>query len=54
MMGIQDMPVVKEDRIHPVDRMGVKVISMGFFVENNAPIVWRGPMLGESIRSILP
>ena len=47
LMGIQDMPVVKEDRIYPVDRLGVKVISMGFFVENNAPIVWRGPMLGK-------
>ena len=47
MMGIQEMPVVKEDRIYPVDRLGVKVISMGFFVENNAPIVWRGPMLGK-------
>lgn len=47
MMGIQEMPVVKDDRIYPVERMGVKVISMGFFVENNAPIVWRGPMLGK-------
>lgn len=47
MMGIQEMPVIKEDRIYPVERMGVKVISMGFFVENNAPIVWRGPMLGK-------
>ena len=47
MMGIQEMPVVKEDRIYPVERKGVKVISMGFFVENNAPIVWRGPMLGK-------
>lgn len=47
MMGIQDMPVVKDDRIYPVERMGIKVISMGFFVENNAPIVWRGPMLGK-------
>lgn len=47
MMGIQEMPVVKNDRIYPVERMGVKVISMGFFVENNAPIVWRGPMLGK-------
>lgn len=47
MMGITEMPVVKNDRIYPVDRMGVKVISMGFFVENNAPIVWRGPMLGK-------
>ncbi|MEG0259916.1 MAG: P-loop NTPase [Lysinibacillus sp.] len=47
MMGVTDMPVVKDNRIFPVDRLGVKVISMGFFVENNAPIVWRGPMLGK-------
>ncbi|OCS88034.1 Mrp/NBP35 family ATP-binding protein [Caryophanon tenue] len=47
MMGVQEMPVVKNDRIYPVDRLGVKMISMGFFVENNAPIVWRGPMLGK-------
>lgn len=47
MMGITEMPKVVDNRIIPVDRMGVKVISMGFFVENNAPIVWRGPMLGK-------
>lgn len=47
MMGVTEMPVVNENRIFPVERMGVKVISMGFFVENNAPIVWRGPMLGK-------
>ena len=47
MMGVTEMPVIKENRIYPVDRMGVKMISMGFFVENNAPIVWRGPMLGK-------
>lgn len=47
MMGITAMPEVREDRIMPVDRFGVKVISMGFFVEDNAPVVWRGPMLGK-------
>lgn len=47
MMGVTDMPKVVDNRIFPVDRLGVKVISMGFFVENNAPIVWRGPMLGK-------
>lgn len=47
MMGIQEMPIVRNDRIYPAERKGVKVISMGFFVENNAPIVWRGPMLGK-------
>ncbi|WP_277583911.1 Mrp/NBP35 family ATP-binding protein [Psychrobacillus antarcticus] len=47
MMGIKDIPQIIEDRIIPVDRKGVKVISMGFFVENNTPVVWRGPMLGK-------
>lgn len=47
MMGIRENPQIKEDRIIPVQRKGVKVISMGFFVENNAPVVWRGPMLGK-------
>ena len=47
MMGIQQSPKIEGNRIIPVDRFGVKVISMGFFVEDNAPVVWRGPMLGK-------
>jgi ATP-binding protein involved in chromosome partitioning len=47
MMGIDKAPVVRGDTIIPVDRFGVKVISMGFFVEDNMPVVWRGPMLGK-------
>ena len=47
MMGVKDIPQIKEDRIIPVERKDVKVISMGFFVENNTPVVWRGPMLGK-------
>jgi ATP-binding protein involved in chromosome partitioning len=47
MMGITDRPTVNGTKIEPVDRFGVKVISMGFFVEDNAPIIWRGPMLGK-------
>ncbi|KYG33968.1 Mrp/NBP35 family ATP-binding protein [Alkalihalobacillus trypoxylicola] len=49
MMGIDERPQVVENRILPVERFGVKVISMGFFVENNAPVIWRGPMLGKMI-----
>lgn len=51
MMGITNRPAVKDDKIIPVDRFGVKVISMGFFVEDNAPIIWRGPMLGKMLNS---
>ncbi|MGN1401596.1 MAG: Mrp/NBP35 family ATP-binding protein [Bacillus sp. (in: firmicutes)] len=51
MMGITHRPVVRGGQILPVERMGVKVISMSFFVEDNSPIIWRGPMLGKMLNS---
>jgi ATP-binding protein involved in chromosome partitioning len=52
MMGIEDRPVVDESNaIKPVERFGVKVMSMGFFVEDNTPVIWRGPMLGKMLRN---
>lgn len=51
MMGISERPAVRNDKIIPVERFGVQVISMGFFVEDNAPIIWRGPMLGKMLNS---
>lgn len=51
MMGIDHRPQVRGQKIIPVERFGVKVISMGFFVEDNSPIIWRGPMLGKMLTS---
>lgn len=51
MMGVTNRPVVRGERIIPVERLGVKVISMGFFVEDNAPVIWRGPMLGKMLNN---
>ncbi|WP_028552482.1 Mrp/NBP35 family ATP-binding protein [Paenibacillus sp. UNC451MF] len=51
MMGIEERPQLVENRIIPVERFGVKVISMGFFVEENTPVIWRGPMLGKMLRN---
>src|SRR5699024_1327314 len=51
MMGVENRPAVRGEKIIPVDRFGVKVISMGFFVEDNSPIIWRGPMLGKMLNS---
>ncbi|KAA9011003.1 Mrp/NBP35 family ATP-binding protein [Niallia endozanthoxylica] len=51
MMGITTRPAVKGEKIIPVERFGVQVISMGFFVEDNSPIIWRGPMLGKMLNS---
>ncbi|WP_028983402.1 Mrp/NBP35 family ATP-binding protein [Sporolactobacillus terrae] len=51
MMGIERRPAIKDERIIPVERFGIKVISMGFFVENNSPVIWRGPMLGKMLNN---
>ncbi|MGZ9849887.1 Mrp/NBP35 family ATP-binding protein [Macrococcus psychrotolerans] len=51
MMGISERPEIDGERIVPVSRFGVKVISMAFFVEENTPVIWRGPMLGKMINN---
>src|SRR5699024_6229574 len=51
MMGVEDRPIVCGERLHPPEAFGVKLISMGFFVEDNSPIIWRGPMLGKMLNN---
>ncbi|RXZ82796.1 MRP family ATP-binding protein [Paenibacillaceae bacterium] len=51
MMGIEERPEVVNERVIPIEKHGVRVMSMGFFVEDNSPVVWRGPMLGKMLRN---
>lgn len=53
MMGARARPVMFENKIIPVERHGVKLISIGFFVQEGEPIVWRGPMLHSTIQQFL-
>jgi ATP-binding protein involved in chromosome partitioning len=55
MLGVQGKPRVSEQRkILPLDSAGgVKVMSIGFFVEEDAAVVWRGPMLHKAIQQFL-
>jgi ATP-binding protein involved in chromosome partitioning len=54
MMGVQGMPKAGPDnRIVPLERHGVKVISIAFFVPEGQPIVWRGPLVGGAIQQFL-
>jgi Mrp family chromosome partitioning ATPase len=38
---------------YPVERYGVKLISMGFFLTNKTPVIWRGPMVMGAVRQFL-
>ncbi|KQB86314.1 Mrp/NBP35 family ATP-binding protein [Corynebacterium lowii] len=54
LMGSDQPPtVMEEDMILPPIAHGVKFISIGQFVEGNAPVVWRGPMLHRAIQQFL-
>lgn len=53
MMGIEQRPTVIGEMVLPVKRLDVKVMSMAFFVEDNAPVMWRGPMLGKMLVNFL-
>ncbi|MEX0832448.1 MAG: Mrp/NBP35 family ATP-binding protein [Actinomycetota bacterium] len=53
MMGVQGKPVGFNNMILPLEAHGVKVISMGFFVPEETPVIWRGPMLHKAIQQFL-
>ncbi len=53
IMGINRSPEIEGGRIQPVTAHGVKVISMGFFVEEKQAVVWRGPMLAKMLDEFL-
>jgi ATP-binding protein involved in chromosome partitioning len=53
MLGAEGQPVGFNDMILPLEAHGVKVISMGFFVPEDTPVIWRGPMLHKAIEQFL-
>src|SRR6185295_15946574 len=54
MLGLEGQPTKSEDnKIVPLSRHGVKVISIQFFVPEGQPIVWRGPLIGGAISQFL-
>ncbi|WP_426298778.1 Mrp/NBP35 family ATP-binding protein [Arthrobacter sp. R-11] len=53
LMGITQPPTRVDDMILPPVAFGVKVISIGMFVEGNKPVAWRGPMLHRALEQFL-
>ncbi|MDD5544585.1 MAG: Mrp/NBP35 family ATP-binding protein [Acidobacteriia bacterium] len=53
MMGITEQPMIHHERVLPVVKHDIKVISMGFFNRGDTPVIWRGPMLHSAIQQFL-
>ena len=59
MLGVaEENPKVTEgsgndQRLIPIDKYGISLVSMGFLIEEGQPVIWRGPMLNSIIRQFL-
>ena len=53
MLGVDSAPVVIDGMLVPPESHGVRSISMGFFAEEDQPVIWRGPMLHKALEQFL-
>ena len=54
MMGSEATPRAGEDKkLYPVEKYGISLISMGFFLDDQSPVIWRGPIVMGIIRQFL-
>lgn len=45
LLAVTERPEIVDDVISPVEKYGIKVMSMGFLMEEDNPVIWRGPMV---------
>jgi ATP-binding protein involved in chromosome partitioning len=53
MLGTDHDPIILGDVVIPTSMHGVKCLSMGYFVPDDQPVIWRGPMLHKAIEQFL-
>jgi ATP-binding protein involved in chromosome partitioning len=53
LLGIQQKPVLVDRMIVPPVKRDLKLMSIGFFLEENSPVMWRGPMLHKALEQFL-
>ena len=54
MMGTYAKPrQTADEKIEPIEAYGIKLISMGFFIDPDSPVIWRGPMLSKLLTQFM-
>lgn len=53
MIGLSGRPQIDGDMLIPMEAHGVKVMSMGFLIDENTPVVWRGPMIMKTVQQFV-
>ena len=53
MLGVREEPLIIGDLVVPPTANGVRCLSMGFFISDDTPVIWRGPMLHKALEQFL-
>jgi ATP-binding protein involved in chromosome partitioning len=53
IMGIHGEPTIIDKNIVPLSKDNIQVISIGFFIDENAPVIWRGPLLHKMVNQFI-
>lgn len=53
MVGATEKPATRDGRIQPVEAWGLKTMSMGYMVDEDAPMIWRGPMVMSALTQMM-
>ena len=48
-----EKPILKGKSLAPIERLGIQSMSIGYLVDEHAPMVWRGPMIGKAMQQLL-
>jgi ATP-binding protein involved in chromosome partitioning len=53
MLGVDEQPRFEDNKLEPLEAWGLKVMSIGFIVDEGAPMIWRGPMASSAVRQMI-
>jgi ATP-binding protein involved in chromosome partitioning len=53
MLGVDEQPKFEDGKLEPLAAWGLKVMSIGFIVDEGAPMIWRGPMASSAVRQMI-
>lgn len=53
MMGVQQRPFAQGQKIIPLEKDGIRLLSVGFLLDDRAPVIWRGPMVTKLVQQFI-
>ncbi|HEV7157918.1 MAG TPA: Mrp/NBP35 family ATP-binding protein [Caulobacteraceae bacterium] len=53
MLGVDQQPNFVDGKLEPLQAHGLKIMSIGFIVDEGAPMIWRGPMASSAVRQMI-